>query len=50
MAENIIAVRLQHKVLNCSDEEQLQFFKNVINNKRKLKIYEEELENMGASL
>ena len=40
------AVELQQRVLNCSREEQLKFFKNVVNKTVKLHVLEEEIQNL----
>lgn len=40
------AVELQQKVLNCSAQEQLKFFKNVVNKTVKLHVLEEEIQNL----
>lgn len=42
---------LQDKVLDCSPEEQLKFFKNVVKQNIELKVHKEELDHLkgGAS-
>lgn len=42
----IDAVRLQQRVLNCSREEQLKFFKNVIREHVELRVHKEEIKHI----
>lgn len=42
----IDAVRLQQRVLNCSREEQLKFFKNVIREHIELRVHKNEIRNL----
>ena len=44
------AVRLQQRVLNCSREEQLKFFKNVIREHTELRVHKEELKSIKESV
>lgn len=44
------AVRLQQRVLNCSREEQLRFFKNVIREHVELRVHKEELDHIKESV
>ena len=40
------AVELQQKVLNCSAQEQLKFFKNVIREHVELRVHKEEIKHI----
>ena len=44
------AVELQQRVLNCSREEQLKFFGNVIREHTELRVHKEELKSIKESV